>query len=383
MALAPFTLFKRGSVYYAQLLDRETGRYGTAHSTKKSNKNEAKYVAIEWMHDGIPVKTKGPDMQSSSVPSGLWLEAFWTEESEYVVGRRARGHTLAKLYIKNSNSLVKRFYSPQLGKLSLSQITTANLDSWVLGLYRQRVSPSRVNKSLQAVSVGFREAARLGIIEKNPAAGVMPVKEEPKIRGILSIEEVEQLFKIEWSDNRSRVASYLAAATGMRLGEIRGLLKENVLLDDSGEGTIRVLTNWQDTEKGLVKPKAGSVGEVPVPRAVGRAIQSLIDENPFKNSFVFYGVDPSMPIGKHVVEKNLYDALQKIGVSEEKRKARNICFHSWRAFANCHLRRLVSDANLRMVTRHKQAAMTDHYDRLLPEDMIAVRDAQEQILLPS
>jgi integrase len=380
MARAPFVFFARGPVLYAQLWNADEGRYGTAHSTRTSDKNEATAVVLRWVRDGFPVKQKSPGARSSSPLAGAWLEAFWTESSSYVVGKKARGDSISKLYIKNSSSFVRRFFSPRLGTFRLYRITTADLETWVLGLYNEGIAPRTVNCALQAISVGFREATRLGIIRTNPAMGVRHVKETQKERGILTLDEAKRLFEVDWTDKRAKTASLLAAATGLRLGEIRGLQVDDIEFDESGACSIHVRNNWQDVEGGLVKPKYGSYGEVPVPKVVGVALRELIAANPFHGPFVFFGDRPTRPVAKHKVEDGLTAALAKIGIDDDARKARGICFHSWRAFLNSQLRRRVTDANLRKVTRHKQPSMTDRYDRLLPEDLQAVRAAQEDLM---
>jgi site-specific recombinase XerC len=188
----------------------------------------------------MPAANRKAASRSSSIVSGPWLESFWSDSSAYIMGKRARGDSISALYIKNNTSVVRRFYSPELGTQPLGRITTANFEAWVLGLYQQGLGPRTVNSTLQAVSVGFREAARIGMIKANPAAGVRPVKENPAVRGILTLEEAKSLFAIEWTDNRARTASFLAAATGMRLGEIRGLLIEDLGLDDAGADVVNV-----------------------------------------------------------------------------------------------------------------------------------------------
>lgn len=378
MARAPFVFFRRGQIYYAQLWNPERGCYGTAHSTRKRDRNEATAVVLGWARDGIPVARKSS--RSSSPLAAEWLREFWTEASPYVLGKKARGESISTLYLKNNNSFVRRFFAPRFPSQRLNAITTADLENWVLSLFDEGIAPRTINSALQAVAIGFREAKRLQIIMSNPAEGIRQLKETTRERGILTIEEAQRLFAVAWKDERARVASLLASATGLRLGEVRGLQFDALELEASGEGILHVRRNWQDTEGGSVSPKCGSFGTIPLPCSVGLALMSLQKANTFGGPFVFFGNDPEFPVSAKIIRDGLYEAMAVIGIDEAHRIERYIGFHSWRAFANSNLRRRVSDSNLRHVTRHKQASMTERYDRLLDSDLVAVREAQGDLV---
>ena len=60
-----------------------------------------------------------------------------------------------------------------------------------------------------------------------------------------------------WRDHRQFVINVLAASTGARMGEIRGLLLENVFPDH-----LEIQHGWED-HSGLEEPKWGSVRDIP------------------------------------------------------------------------------------------------------------------------
>ncbi|MDC7220804.1 MAG: site-specific integrase [Spirochaetales bacterium] len=121
---------------------------------------------------------------------------------------------------------------------------------------------------------------------------VSKLPENKATREILSPGEVKAFFKIEQTDPRYFVINLLAATTGLRLGERRGLQ-----IGDIKDGFIEVRHNWQDKE-GLKEPKWGSQRAVPLPVSTLDAINKLIEKNPYKNDFVFWGPDKDSPIGK-------------------------------------------------------------------------------------
>ena len=57
------------------------------------------------------------------------------------------------------------------------------------------------------------------------------LSEDTEERGILTPDEVAELFQLDWTDERSKIASILGAVSGMRLSEIVGLCIECVNMD--------------------------------------------------------------------------------------------------------------------------------------------------------
>ena len=92
-------------------------------------------------------------------------------------------------------------------------------------------------------------------------------------------------------DLRHYAINLLAATTGVRLGECRGLMTEDVH-DDwvNGRG------NWQDGE--WVKlPKGWKVRAVTTPSKITVVMKNLIAANPGRNEFEFCGSSRERPIG--------------------------------------------------------------------------------------
>jgi integrase len=85
-----------------------------------------------------------------------------------------------------------------------------------------------INFIMKIIKKALKDAVRLGILVKNPADGIELLAEDSRERGILSPVEVEKLFHLEWSDERGKIASILAAVSGMRLSEIIALQIDNL-----------------------------------------------------------------------------------------------------------------------------------------------------------
>ena len=88
--------------------------------------------------------------------------------------------------------------------------------------------------------------------------------------------------------------------------------------------------------------------------------------------FVF-SLDGVRPIAGNTVTRALHSALELIGISRDVQKERGIDFHSWRHFYGSMLRGKVSDTDLRSVSGHTTASMTERYSHRLPEQEARTR----------
>jgi len=172
----------------------------------------------------------------------------------------------------------------------------------------------------------------------------------------------------------------LAASTGVRQGEALGLEIQHVHF---GDGYIAVVQSWR-REHGFAAPKWGSTRVIPLPAKTAGALADVIERSRFKqpDALVFSnGKDPRIPPNNHRVLDALSAALAAIGISQEDRKRRNVGYHSWRHYANTRLRTMVPDAQLRKLTGHKSAEMTETYYHPRLEDLTELRQAQESLVV--
>jgi integrase len=170
------------------------------------------------------------------------------------------------------------------------------------------------------------------------------------------------------------VMNLLAASTGMRQGEIRGLQLQYIHKD-----FIEVKFSWED-KYGLKEPKNHSERIVPIPSIVSTKIQKLILGSPYRapEDLLFYGRNNTHPIDKKMVQRTFNKALVNIKITDTQRRDRNVTFHSWRHFFNtlCRVGK-VPDSKLQKLTGHKTQAMTEHYTHYKMDDFKDVMKIQE------
>jgi integrase len=221
------------------------------------------------------------------------------------------------------------------------------------------------------------EAARKKIIATNPCAEVKELKEEAVQRDIFTVDEVRKLFPVNWPAVWKSKITYminrLAACTGMRVGELRGLKPEHVFPD-----YINVCGQYtQFGYKGVTKTKDNR--KIPITPLIKQELDELTEIN--GNGYLFSADGGDTPITSEMIRRTYNRALRKIGIGDEEREARKLSFHAWRHFFNTFMRmNNIADSKVQSVTGHKTMKMTEHYTHFDTRQFTEVRNVQAELL---
>jgi integrase len=276
---------------------------------------------------------------------------------------------------------------PRFQNVKLQRINPRMIERWMLELREKPgrsaglLSPGTINRALACLKIMLKEAVRLEYLQKNPAAPILPLKEDPRRKSILNMDELRALFddralvSVWENDLRGYTANLLGASTGVRMGEARGLQVQHVFPE-------YVDIQWQYGKFGLTRPKRNSMRQIPVPEKTYRALQKLIEISPYQgaDTFVFWGDKRESPIDSKLILDSLYSALAKIGIPSGDRAQRNITYHSWRHGYNSMMRSVgIPDSKLRRLTGHRTPEMTEHYTTFSLTDYQDVAQAQGEV----
>jgi len=145
-----------------------------------------------------------------------------------------------------------------MGDVPLSAVNTA----WVTSFQAKRLaeaSPSNVNRDLAHLSALFSYAVRMGYIGHNPIAGQgLRLPEPPPRERYLTQDDLMRLFQTP-TRPYMRLIALTALATGMRLGEILALRKDDLL--PTGHVFIR-------------RGKGGRSNKIPLPGSLYEALRA-------------------------------------------------------------------------------------------------------------
>jgi len=226
-----FSLFKRNGIYYIRLYNTKTGKYLTAKSSGKTDRDEAAVVAVDWLKNGIPEKVaetsrKADDVMtldaaitsfrtlplsnddvsrlidilkgrelivSATVQSTTssarfidYMEAFWNyDTSPYIREKRLHGQRIGKMKAIDSTRHIK-YWKLYFGEEKrLGEMTRADLRDFSLWLAEYKVLPKKKlkkagsgkkNESSGSASSDKPKYLAAGSINKVILSGTLPLK---------------------------------------------------------------------------------------------------------------------------------------------------------------------------------------------------------------
>ena len=317
-------------------------------------------------------KTAISKPQETGIPLISFLRNFWDyDNSEFIKRYLAHGHNMTKRHTDMMLGLVKNYWGPYFGdEITVQELDRTTLDDFFFYLNTEKqLSGGTVNKAINCGSRAMRYLFENNKIESNPMAGIERFNAEELERGIPTESEVKKLLKVDWLNETYRLAFKLGIYCGLRAGEISGLRVCDLDLDAD---LIHVQHSWNDTD-GLKKPKNSDVRDLPIDHETLEELYALAKQNPYFSdlSYVFFSaVKPEQPCWPSYYVDGLYDALEKIGVSEEQRKERNIVFHSLRHFCATILSQRTDLKTVQAVMGHRSEDMSKHYSNHETEEKI-------------
>ena len=307
------------------------------------------------------------------------LLKFWDfENSEYVKKRQLRGFEIKQRNCKEKLGIVRRYWATFFDESrTVQSLTSRELDEFLLSLRRDKgLSADTVNKTMTAGNMAFEFLIKEGLLDKNPLLGVERFRVQHKKRGIPTETEMKQLMELDldWTDSVYKLAFKVAALFGLRAGEISGLQVCDI---DATADLLYIRHSWNDTDK-LKDTKNGDDRTIPIEHGVALELLNNARRNPAYSdtSFVFWSpkiID--QPMWPSSFEDDFYLAMQKIGISEEQRKERNIVFHSLRHYCATQIAQRASLEIAMKILGHRTEEMTRLYSE--HETQMKLNNAKE------
>ncbi len=244
----------------------------------------------------------------------------------------------------------------------ITHISAVDISSFRDAVAR-RLAPGSVNLMLKILRVAFTAARRDGLIDTNPAEKVPILKKSREAaRRAFTLSELQSILKV--ADDEWRGMILFGVYTGQRLGDIAGLMWQNV---DLKRGEVSLVTG-----------KTGRQQILPLAAPLRRWIDSLPaaqkpDAPLFQNAFdiiqrqgragtlsnQFYGILVSAglaPKKSHKATKNGRDA---------KREQNQLSFHSLRHTATTLLKSAgVSESITMEFVGHDSASVSRNYTHI-------------------
>lgn len=358
----PFSLSKRGNIYYFSVWDEEQKKYLSARSTGETNKVQAAIVAARMIEENyVPVK-------------GLPLAI------DYIIDRIQTSQNSAKYILEGVRYLNKYCKNtPEFSRLKISDVQNKHLNKLVDYLKSQNLTPRTINRIINYIKPALKAAFMRGYIAKDPTAGqIERLPESHNKRGSLSADEIRQILAMPpLRDLRFKPYMVIAILTGMRKGELRALRWMDVEKD-----VIRIRQSFTDTG-GITSPKTEeSAREIPVLKPVRDVLTDLKQNSPYaeRDDFVFYQANRGTPCPAHFTDKAFNAVLDAIGIDDIERTRRHLVPHSTRHSFVTFCRTLLPDFIVGGMSGHTTAQMIDNYGRPTAEHFRTAREVLDAAL---
>ena len=388
--------------WYAEFKDSDGNKFSTVSlrnlakkmklDEKVKNKKAAERLCTLAIERGFIKSVAG----GGSLLSDYILD-YWDFNSARIRRmNRRRKNSVSENYAGIMLGNIKNHIIPRLpNSLTIEEVTPKFVKRIADDLLDEdNMSNATIEKIMGAFSKPLRDAHNEGLIRVDPTRLLESLDDSPKKqRGILTRSELQKvlaLMKEEASDH-VYFSVLLAAATGIRLGELRNLYSSDINIVNDQDAIINIGKSWS-VKGGEKITKGKKVRFAPCPTWLGNKLLDLASKNPRGSSLIFWSLDRTprtSPVSSsHIREsfyKYLYDVFDEengyeIGVmiqdpkvpieegeklirkSELIRRERNIVFHSFRHYFATEAQALGADVNkLRLTVGHESQAMTDNY----------------------
>lgn len=360
----PYIIFPRtlksGRIVYYYQYRREDGSRSNPQSTGEVVLSKAKRKIQRMYNEGaFDIKAERESVKFADFVKGFFDKNNKYYEYQALTGKPIKDSTLAS-YVKILNNQLIPFFENK----KISDINKDCIKEWVLWA-SPMWSAKTINNAHGVLNIILESATDKELLARNPLAGVKYRPIQKKERQLLTVDEICRIYRSElWSRDTQRTMFLLAAITGMRIGEISALKKENL-----HENYIDVKYTYSD-KFGLGSTKTGVCRKVP--------IVAGFDYGTSHTEWVFEGLTTEKPMLSHAV----YNAFSRICDNlNVERKERGITIHSLRNFFISYLQgENVPENKIKAVVGHSDKSnMTDHYTYWNSEMLKEVYTAQDKL----
>ncbi|MBO0997210.1 site-specific integrase [Bacillus sp. SD075] len=188
---------------------------------------------------------------------GTYVESKNISFNQYIedwlsIKKRSLSNSTISLYERS----IKNHISPSLGNTLLSKMKPQHIQKFLIGMHEAGLADASIKRIFNIVNVCLNDAVNFGDLPSNPAKKVEKPKVLPKEMKIWTVDQIQRFLKCS-NYHRMYCIFHLAIMTGLRKGEILGLLWKNVDLEKQVLYVNQTLETDGKTFKTGAKTKSG------------------------------------------------------------------------------------------------------------------------------
>jgi site-specific recombinase XerD len=360
---------RRGTIVYYYWVYDKSGKRKFRTTGKRNFEEAVRYCRT--------LLIKGQLYQKTSTFFGSYTKDFFDyDKCPYIHHRLSRGYSYGRPWARRQRALLDNVIGPFFNERNICEITVKDVDDFIQSMKEKGHGAKTMNHIITTLKNIFSFAVLKNDIEDNPCNGIKPFKINSPEKGILTEEEFTKLFDekslgVIWPNKVHFAINYLAATTGMRLGEIQALCPQDI-----SERTITVSHSYNSLD-GLKGTKSGKTRKVPIQQNLNSLLMELA-KGIQPNTFIFSANGGSVPLDHKVIYHHFWQALEKIGIDKSERRRRNISFHSFRhGFCTRLLESGITPETVRLLLGHTPA-MTVRYSHVQLAEIFDEENVKEK-----
>ena len=372
-----FTLFRRTlssgtCVLYYWLRDERMCRTGPFSTGKKLNgltdaqikrvENKTRIELIELYRAG--------KLGAKSTLFRVYTNGFFDIGSQFIKwknieGTRFRDGIAPSTLVSYKKALLHQL-KPFFAEKALHKITVSCVKDWIIWA-KERWSNKTINNAKGVLAIILQQAKEDGLIMYNPCIEIGTLKTDRVMRVLISEEEAICIFNSAvWSKEITRNAALTACITGMRIGEVLALTREDVF-----ENYLDVKHSF-NSKFGLGLCKTGECRKVPIPERFAKTLLAGAGQ-----AYIFEQGKQVKPIQANLVRADYDFVLADLNIDKVGRK---IDIHGFRRFFVSYLEKEnVPEPKIRATVGHAEKTMTNLYTFWSPDMLQEVYAAQEKL----
>lgn len=220
----PYTIYprrlKKGVVWYYQYRD-EYGIRSAGRSTGCRTKAEALRVCRRLFNEGA-------FSRDETILFKTFAAGFFDKDKSWYRWKIANLQKISESTLSSYEKILDKQVLPFFGEMKLCRISVDTVKDWIIWMSEQW-SPKTSNNAQSVLNIILKSALEKRYIKSVPSVGLSFRKLQKKRRILLTKEEVRQIYNSPlWVADIDRKAFVFTSVTGMRIGEVTGLQRQDI-----------------------------------------------------------------------------------------------------------------------------------------------------------